>query len=87
MSTGLPYFVNIALLKARQKFKSFHLPVMELKCDDCNYCTKYKSDLTRHQKLRHDSQKEHPFMCESCGKQFALKSSLSQHVKSIYHFP
>ena len=48
------------------------------KCDSCDMSFAYKSYLTAHVKIVHEKAK--PFSCETCGKKFAKRHRLNEHL-------
>ena len=55
------------------------LPLSKFQCDECNYSTKYKSNLTKHTKSLHELVK---FPCTSCDYQCSDSSNLDKHRRN-----
>lgn len=51
---------------------------VEFRCDQCDYVTKKKVLLTRHQLTQHSDEK--PFVCNLCGRAYKLKRALTVHI-------
>uniref|UniRef100_A0A6P7F5M6 Zinc finger protein 567-like n=1 Tax=Diabrotica virgifera virgifera TaxID=50390 RepID=A0A6P7F5M6_DIAVI len=52
------------------------------KCSTCNLTVPYKKNLDKHMKHTHSSKKEkQSFLCTDCGRSFASRGSLTQHMK------
>lgn len=52
------------------------------KCDQCNYVSKQKNNLTRHVQNVH--LKLSPFACTQCDAEFKQRSNLKQHMLSVH---
>lgn len=70
-------FACIDLLRSNKK--SVHGDV--LKCRKCSYTTKKRSAIIAHRKTH-----SHPFTCESCGKNFAVKRGKRLHEMQHKHY-
>ena len=53
----------------------------KLKCDDCDFETKFKKYLKEHQRVHED---DLPYKCEKCGKGFKWRSSVRNHRKNAH---
>ena len=66
----------------QEEVKADGSKVVYFHCPDCKFRTKRKSVLTMHIDDKHINPFQH--VCDSCGKSFAQKKCLQEHVKRIH---
>ena len=55
------------------------------KCEECDYQTTFKSNLTRHMENRHSNDRDSKkFECEECDKKCNSKEALKYHTNAIH---
>ena len=54
---------------------------IEIKCDLCDFICKHKIFLKRHIHLMHEERK---FVCQQCGRNFALQGTLNRHLRETH---
>ena len=70
-------FVDVLKLAAEKRKQAKE---QKLTCKECGYVAKTAYFLKRHVATNHTDQKDMPYKCTVCGKEFAVKCRMREHI-------
>ncbi|XP_014666237.1 PREDICTED: zinc finger protein 345-like [Priapulus caudatus] len=75
---------QFGLLHHLQVHEAMHRDAYEFACSHCDYASKYKSSLRRHEEKQHGAWRtaEKPCVCIFCGKEYSLVTALNRHQET-----
>ena len=84
---------TLALCHIKHHIRSVHEGIKDNKCDLCDYCTSFPSDLKKHIKKFHkdplniettNEENEKTITCGICGKKLRDSYQLKHHVRNVH---